>query len=74
VTDAGRYLKVAEWSDDDGAFVGQCPGIIGPCCHGDDEVYRESCRIVEEWVELAIRDGRPLPALMAGRNLVRRLP
>ena len=47
MTDAARYVKVVEWSEEDGAFIGQCPGIIGPCCHGDDEVdvYRELCAI-----------------------------
>jgi hypothetical protein len=49
VTDSARYVKIVEWSDADGAFVGQFPGIVGPCCHGSDEaeVYREPCEIVE---------------------------
>ena len=53
--DSARYIKIVEWSDDDGAFVGQCPGVIGPCCHGDDEtaVYQELCQIVDEWIEIA---------------------
>jgi hypothetical protein len=34
MTGSERYVKIVEWSDEDGAFVGQCPGIIGPCCHG----------------------------------------
>ena len=47
-------MKLIEWSDEDGCFVGQCPGIIGPCCHGDDEtaVYAELCQIVDEWIEI----------------------
>lgn len=71
MTDASRYVKIVEWSDADGAFVGQCPGIIGPCCHGADEteVYRELCEIVEEWVALMRQDGRPLPPPTAGRNV-----
>ena len=50
MTDADRYVKLVEWSEEDGAFVGQCPGVIGPCCHGTDEVgvYRELCEIVAE--------------------------
>ena len=57
-----------EWSEEDGAFVGQCPGLIGPCCHGDDEVevYRALRGIVEEWVEMTHRDGSPLPPPTAG--------
>lgn len=75
MTDAARYVKVVEWSDEDGVFVGQCPGIIGPCCHGDDEVevYRKLCAIFEEWVELAARDGRPLPLATAGTGVARRI-
>lgn len=50
MTDSAHYIKIVEWSEEDGVFVGQCPGAIGPCCHGSDEaeVYRELCRIVEE--------------------------
>ena len=59
MTPADRYVKIVEWSDEDGAFVGQCPGVIGACCHGTDEVevYRQLCAIVSEWLELADRDG-----------------
>jgi predicted HicB family RNase H-like nuclease len=58
-----RYLKIVEWSDEDGCCVGSVPGWIGPCCHGDDEakVYKELCTVVDEWVELYEKDGRPLP-------------
>ena len=75
MTDTARYIKVVEWSDEDGVFVGRCPGIIGPCCHGSDqvEVYKELCAIVEEWIELAHRDGRPLPPPTAGTNLSRQI-
>jgi predicted RNase H-like HicB family nuclease len=68
---SAKYIKQVEWSDADGAFVGQCPGIIGPCCHGDDEaeVYRELCEIVDEWIDLTQRDGKPLPPPTAGKNV-----
>lgn len=68
---SARYIKFVEWSDADQAFVGQCPGIIGPCCHGDDEteVYRELCEIVDEWIALTERDNKPLPAPTVGKNL-----
>jgi predicted RNase H-like HicB family nuclease len=71
VTDIARYIKIVEWFDEDGVFVGQCPGVIGPCCHGDDEmeVYRELCEIVSEWLELAIQDGTPLPPPTAGTGV-----
>lgn len=32
-----RFIKIVEWSDEGQFFIGQCPGVIGPCCHGDDE-------------------------------------
>ena len=71
MSDAAKYLKIVEWSDEDAAFVGQCPGIVGPCCHGLDEVavYRELCEIVQEWIDDAHREGRPLPPPTAGRGL-----
>jgi predicted HicB family RNase H-like nuclease len=61
--DRDRYLKIVEWSDEDDCYVGSVPGWIGKCCHGDDEekVYRQLCRIVDEWVETYKKDGRPLP-------------
>ena len=73
MTDTARYVKIVEWSDEDGAFVGQCPGLIGPCCHGPDEseVYRELCQIVEDWVSLLRIVGRPLPPPTAGKYVSR---
>ena len=63
MNEGARYVKLIEWSEEDGCFVGQCPGIIGPCCHGEDEtaVYAELCRIVDEWIAIMKGDGRPLP-------------
>lgn len=71
MNDAARYVKIVEWSDADGAFIGQCPGVVGPCCHGDDEadVYRELCEIVEEWLSVLRREGKPLPTATAGRGI-----
>ena len=49
-----EYPKVVEWSEEDQCYIGSSPGLIGPCCHGDDKtlVYKELCKIVEEWVEI----------------------
>jgi hypothetical protein len=65
-----QYIKIVEWSDEDRVFVRPCPGIIGPCCHGADEVevYRQLCEIVGDWIELAKQDGTPLPPPTAGRG------
>jgi len=58
-----NYLKLVAWSEEDQGYVGSVPGWIGACCHGQDEadVYREVCRIVEEWIAIYRMDGRPLP-------------
>ena len=72
---SAQYVKVVEWSDEDQCFVGQCPGIIGPCCHGDDEaqVYAELCQIVEEWIALIQQEGQPLPPPTAGRQFAEKI-
>lgn len=48
--ESAKYIKIVEWSDEDECFIGYCPGIIGPCCHGDNEVevFRQLCEIVDE--------------------------
>ncbi len=63
MTDSAQYIKIVKWSDDDQCFIGFCPGIIGPCCHGDDEVevYRELCEIVDEWIKIAQQEDEVLP-------------
>lgn len=71
MTGSAKYIKIVEWSDEDKCFIGYCPGIIGPCCHGDDEieVYRELCQIVDEWLEIAKEENKKLPPPTIGRNL-----
>jgi predicted HicB family RNase H-like nuclease len=58
-----KYLKIVEWSEEDMCYVGTVPGWIGKCCHGSDEmkVYQELCTIVDEWIGIYKKDGRPLP-------------
>lgn len=75
MNESARYVKIVEWSDEDQCFVGQCPGVIGPCCHGADEaqVYAELCQIVDEWIETMKKDGKRLPPSTIGRNFVERL-
>jgi predicted HicB family RNase H-like nuclease len=67
---AARYTKIVEWSDEGGCFVGSAPPLIGPCCHGKNEVrvYAELCRIVEEWIEILEGDGRTLPEPLATKK------
>lgn len=73
--ESALYVKIVEWSEEDQCFVGQCPGIIGPCCHGDDEaqVYVKLCQIVDEWIELMKRGGRPLPPPTVGKHLAEKV-
>lgn len=57
------YHRFVYWSEEDGCYVGTCPDVCGPCCHGDDanEVFRELGEIVEEHTALLRSEGRPLP-------------
>ena len=54
MTGDSKFSEVVELSDEDQCYIGYCPGIIGPCCHGDDvtEVRRELRQIVDEWLEM----------------------
>ena len=73
--DSARYVKIVEWSEEDGCYVGSCPGLLFGGCHGDDEraVFAELCVIVEETIDLYRADGKPLPPPTAGSDLVNRL-
>lgn len=65
-----RYLKIVEWSEEDGCYVGSCPGLIYGGVHGDDEikVYRELCQAVADAVEIYEADGKPLPPANANKE------
>jgi predicted HicB family RNase H-like nuclease len=65
-----RYLKIVEWSVEDGCYVGTCPGLMLGGIHGRDEaeVYAELCEAVEEWIAIHRQDGTPLPPATAGRD------
>ena len=75
MSETANYIKIVEWSDEDQCFIGQCPGIIGPCCHGTDEaqVYAELCQIVSEWIEIFKKEGKTLPPPTAGKNVAKKL-
>ena len=66
-----KYIKIVEWSEEDQCFVDCCPGVIGPCCHGNDEVevYRELCQIVDEWLAITYQENKALPPPTIGRNV-----
>ncbi len=67
-----KYVKIVEWSEDDGCFIGSCPELIYGGCHGSDarQVFDELCNIVEESIQLYQQDGKPLPAPLSGREFV----
>jgi predicted HicB family RNase H-like nuclease len=67
---AKRYLKIVEWSDADRCYIGSAPPLVGQSCHGKTEaaVLAQLQTIVEEWVEILIADGQPLPPGTAHRK------
>ena len=75
MNDSARYVKIVEWSEEDGCYVGSVPGLIYGGCHGDDEkeVFEHLCQIVEEAIEIYRQDGKPLPPPTCGHDLASRL-
>ncbi|OQX76920.1 MAG: hypothetical protein B6D64_09060 [Bacteroidetes bacterium 4484_276] len=73
--DNAKYLKIVEWSEEDQIFVGQCPGVIGPCCHSESEieVYKELCTIVDEWLEIAKNENKELPPPTIGKGIAKQI-
>lgn len=61
------FVKIVEWSPEDGCFVGSAPPLIGRCCHGDleQEVFAELSQIVEEWLAIHAADAKALPAALS---------
>lgn len=75
MTAGARYVKIVEWSDEDGCFVGSCPGLFSGGCHGDDEkaVFAELRDIVDETTELYTKDGKPLPPPTSGKDYANKM-
>lgn len=65
-----RYLKIVEWSESDGCYVGTSPGLIVGGVHGKDQkkVFVELCQVVEESIQLLEGEGRPLPEVTADKK------
>lgn len=68
--ESANYVKIVEWSIEDGCFVGSCPGLLYGGCHGQDEVavFEQLCAAVDEVIDLYRRDGKPLPPPTSGRD------
>lgn len=58
-----KYVKLVEWSDEDGCFIGSCPELFYGGCHGSDAkaVFSELCEVIEDTIATYKRDGKPLP-------------
>lgn len=58
-----KYEMVIYWSESDGAFVVEVPELPG--CMADGATYQEAVanaeRIIQEWIETAREEGRPIP-------------
>jgi predicted HicB family RNase H-like nuclease len=67
---AKDYIKVVEWSEEDGCYVGSAPPLVGRCCHGDTEaeVFAQLAVIVDDLIETYNRRGLALPEADAGKE------
>ncbi len=67
-----KYLKIVEWSEIDGCYIGSCPELFYGGCHGSDtrQVFDELCSIVEEQIELYRQTDKTLPKPITGREIV----
>jgi predicted RNase H-like HicB family nuclease len=67
-----KYVKLVEWSEQDGCFIGSCPELFYGGCHGHDakQVFAELCDIVQETIQLYEQDGKTLPPPLSGREFV----
>ncbi len=65
-----KYLKVVEWSEEDGCYIGTAPGLILGGVHGrsQSKVFSELCEAVEGAVSLLKKEGRPLPKSTLGKK------
>lgn len=73
--ESARYVKIVEWSEEDQCYIGSCPGLLYGGCHGDDEkkVFAELCDIVEEVIELYLKDGKSLPSPTSGKDYANKM-
>lgn len=65
-----RYVKIVEWSAEDGCYVGRCPELMLGGVHGKDEkkVFAELCEVIDEWVARARANREELPEGMTGKK------
>lgn len=58
-----HYSMIIEWFPEDQVFVVSIPELPGARSHADTykEAAEEGQRLIEEWIEIAIEEGWPLP-------------
>ena len=58
-----KHEIIIFWSDEDGAYLAEVPELPG--CMADGTTYQEALsnaeRIIQEWIETATEQGRPIP-------------
>lgn len=58
-----KYEVIIYWSGEDEAFIAEVPELSG--CAADGATYQEAIAnveaIIQEWIETAIKLGRPIP-------------
>lgn len=59
-----KYEIIMYWSEPDHSIVAEVPELPG--CAADGETYQEALenveKIIEEWIETAREENRPIPA------------
>jgi len=58
-----KYRMVLSWSETDGAWLVQVPELPGAMADGatPQEAVANAERIIEEWLEVAREENRPIP-------------
>ncbi|MFZ0132574.1 MAG: type II toxin-antitoxin system HicB family antitoxin [Desulfobacterales bacterium] len=58
-----KYEIIIFWSTEEDAYIAEVPELPG--CMADGKNYQEALsnaeKIIEEWIETAIKLGRPIP-------------
>lgn len=75
MNESALYVKIVEWSETDGCYVGSCPGLFYGGCHGSNEqqVFGELCQIVRETIDLYKKEGKNLPPPTSGKDYANRM-
>ena len=73
--DSTKYVKIVEYSNEDGCYVGSCPGLFYGGCHGNDEqeVFNQLCLLVEETIELYKKDNKELPPSTSDKDYANKM-